>query len=146
MQMIVCTGLHTLAQQLCTKQYKFLFWIGWQISFMEESNMTLLRLCSQHQVFMYVILASEPGVCACVIYCGQKAYLCWVQWRPALAGERNHMLLIISKCLPSPGGPRAPRSPERERQTDKNWSLTKDPVVRQPCSLLQILHLKEKYS
>lgn len=115
-QMHMCMRSHTLAQQLCTERHKSLLRKGWQISFMEESNMTL-----------FDILLTAPGVhvcdpclwarCVCVhvclIYGGQKAYLCWVQWRPVLAGERNHMLLITSKCLPRPGGTRALRSRER---------------------------------
>lgn len=72
---------------------------------------------SKHQVFMYAILSlSQVCVYVRVIYGGQKAYLCWVQWRPELVGEHNHMLLITSKCLCSWGGIRTQRSRERQGQ------------------------------
>lgn len=73
-----------------------------------------LTFSSKHQVFMYVILSlSQVCVRVCVIYGRQIAYLCWVQWRPELAGEHNHMLLITSKCLTSWGGTIALRGKDR---------------------------------
>lgn len=74
-----------------------------------------LTFSSKHQVFMYVILSlGQVCVRVCVIYGGQKAYLCWVQWRPELAGEHDHMLLITSKCLASWRGTIALRGKERQ--------------------------------